>query len=610
MISDWIGFSTAALGASGLVACAGAPARLKPFSTDWEDDRGVSIAREWQHLVEGLASPAADVVVGVAARATDKVVGRPLDGGPVWTVHHPLDVRPVVAGSMVVVSGGGDVLAVDARTGAAVWHQASGALPLLGAGDDGSVTVLTFLQSGGRGSVILAVGRDGQVVRRIETSRAVGAPAAVRGVAFVPWDGQYVSAINVSTGDEEARVTFREVTSRAWVEGGSLWFGETTFTRFDQRIRDASRGAASVVRVPVHLLPGIPRLMAPGGSPLAPESTAEDKTRVYARPAASGGDVGVADHHYYATYFRLALGFGTPSGALAWVHRHPSDLVGGAAAVGGVVLCDEHGNVTELDAKTGGVVKEFDLGEPVKACVVGVDEFAVAGPPAATKPFAEQLADAVLAEDPQLVVLQKILLGELAAVEDPAATRTLVALADDPRTSPDLVVVARKALAGRRNGAEFMLRALEHHADFLKDVAHTPAVGPMAQALGAMRARAAAPLLAAHLLDPADTDDDVRQAAAALSVLATPNELPQLRQFFGMYRASSAGNDDLSDALVSVARAMLEVGDRTAREQLEAAAADPATVPYVAERLRPLLGVEPIAAPPLDAGATAMPPNR
>jgi outer membrane protein assembly factor BamB len=563
---------------------------LSPLSTDWEDDRGVSIAREWKALSERPTSPAGEVVVAVAARASDKVIGRPLDGGSGWTVLHPLDVRPIVAGSLVILSGGGDVLAVDARTGAAVWHQTSEALTLLGGGDDGSVTVLTFLHAGGRGSVILAVGRGGQVVRRIETSRSVGAPAVVNGIAFVPWDGQYVSAINVSNGNEEARVTLREVTSRAWVEGGSLWFGETTFTRFDERIRGASRGGASIARLPAPELPGIARLMAPGGSPLAPESTAEDKTRVYARPTGSGADVGLADHRYYATYFRLALGFAAPSGALAWVHRHSSDLLGGAAAEGGLLLCDDRGHVTELDAKTGGQVTEFDLGEPVKACSVHVDEFAVRGAPAPVKPFAEQLADAVLTEDPQLVVAQKVLLRDLATAEDPEASQALVTLLADSRTSPDLTVAARKALAGRRNGAEFMLKALERHVDFLKDVDRAPPVGPMAQALSAMKARRAAPLLAAHLLDPADTDDDVRQAAAALAVLATPNELPQLRQFFGMYRASAAGNDDLSDALVSVASAMLEVGDRTAREQLEAAAADPATVPYVAERLRPLLG--------------------
>ncbi len=208
----------AALAASVLLwSCAGAAPRAMPFSTDWEDDRGSSIAHEWQGLLGAPVSRAADVAIGIAASGDDRVLGRPLDGQAVWSLRHPLDVRPVVAGRVVVISGGGDVMTADARSGAVLWHQASGNLRLLGAGDDGSLTVMTFLKPGDRGSVFLAVDRDGRVVRRIETPRAAGAPAVVNGIAFVPWDGQYVSAINVSSGDEEARVTLRDVASRAWI---------------------------------------------------------------------------------------------------------------------------------------------------------------------------------------------------------------------------------------------------------------------------------------------------------------------------------------------------------------------------------------------------------
>jgi outer membrane protein assembly factor BamB len=604
MTTRAVTLSATALCAAGLLSCAGAPPRPNPFSTDWEDDKGVSIAREWQHLANAPNPRGADVAVGVSARASDTVVGRPLDGGSGWTLRHAIDVRPVVAGGVVVVSGSGDVIAADARTGSILWHAANESLPLLGAGDDGSVTVMTFLRTGGRGSVLVAVGRDGQVLRRMEMPRRVGAPAVVDRVAFVPWDGQYVSAINLSNGDEEARVTLREVTSRAWVEGGALWFGETNFSRFDERIRDASRGGASVVRIPTRTLPGIPRLMSPGGSPVGTEASAEDKMRIYARPTGSSTAVGLADQRYYAAYFRLVIGFGAPSGALQWVHRHESDFIGGAAAEGGVVLCDERGKVTELDARAGRVLAEVDLGEPLRSCVVQVDTRALAGSPEPARPLAAQLADAVLTEDPQLVVPQKLLLNELAASEEPTATQALVALVIDPRTSPELIELARQSLARRRNGAAFMQAALQRHYDFLKDILRPPPVGPIAQALAGMKTKAAAPLLAAHLLDPADSDDDVRQAAAALAVLASASELPALRQFFGMYRASCGGNEDIADAVVDVARAMLEIGDRTGREQIEAAAVDPATVPYAAEKLRALLGAEGEPSTPGDA-ATA-----
>jgi outer membrane protein assembly factor BamB len=452
--------------------------------------------------------------------------------------------------------------------------------------------VAAFRRTGGAGSVLLAVTHDGQMVRQIESERALGAPAVLAGLAFVPWAGQYVSVIDLANGDEAARVTLRQETSRAWTEGGALWFGGLGFVRFDARIHDASRGRASTVSVPPRELPGMPKLIAPGTEVMPVEANAEDKTREYAKPLGSDAGAGLSDGRWYGTYFRFAMGFDAEKGKLAWVHLHGSDVIGGAAANGGLLLCDEQGHLTELDAKSGGVVAESDLGEPVRACVVNADAQRVAGAPADVKPLAAQLAEAVRADDPQLVIAQKLLLRELATAEDDVATKTLVDAASDPRTSPDLLLEARTALANRRNGASYMEAALARHYDFLHDVLRTPPVGPMAQALGAMKEKPAASLLAAHLLDPADTEDDVKQAAAALAVVAGPAEVPALRQFFGMYRTTAEG-DDMAAAVVSVGQALATVGDKAGREQVQAAAGDAATVPYARDRLQAILSALP-----------------
>ncbi|MBV9945888.1 MAG: PQQ-binding-like beta-propeller repeat protein, partial [Myxococcales bacterium] len=527
-------------GAAGVVAlaagsgCGGGQTRLNLFSTDWEDDRGASIAHVWQRIGSTPIPPGADVVVGVAGNA-DKLVGTAVGGRGKWTFSHPLDARPVVTGSVVVGSGSGEVFALDAASGSLLWHRPTGGIALLGAGDDGAVTVVTFKPAGALGSVLLAVTHDGQVVRQIETARALGAPAVVGRMAFVPWAGEYVSVIDLTNGDETARVTLRSETSHAWTQAGSLWFGEANFIRFDEHVSDASKGKASTVSLPMRELPGKPALMPPGSQPLPAVATAEDKARTYARPKA-GPALGLEDDRWYATYFRLAIGFEAGGGKLAWVHLDPSDFMGGAVGAGGVVLCDDQGKATLLDATTGGVLGELDLGEPLKACVVGLDSARLSGTPSEVKPLAAQLSEAVLVEDPQLVVAQKLLLRELAAMEDETATKALVDLASDPRTSPDLLKEARTALANRRNGASYMEAALARHYDFLHDVLRSPPVGPIAQALGAMKWKSAAPLLAAHLLDPADTDDDVMRAAAALAIIAGEDQVPALRQFFGMYR--------------------------------------------------------------------------
>jgi outer membrane protein assembly factor BamB len=566
-----------------LAACGGGQTRLNLFSTQWEDDRGASIAAVWKRIGSREIPAAADVVVGVSAHG-DTMIGLPLLGHQApWTFPHPLDARPVVAGSVVVGSGGGEAFALDATTGQVIWRRATGGLALTGAGDDGAVTVVTFQRSGGLGSVLLGVTHDGEVVRQIETDKALGAPAVVDRMAFVPWSGEYVSVIDLSNGDETARVTVREETSRAWTASGSLWFGERAFTRFDERIAEASSDKASTATVPLRDLPGTPKLMPPGATPLPPEANAGDKVRLYARPIPAPSGIAIEDGRHYATYFRVAMGFDTAGGKLGWVHVSDADFLGGGAAPGGIVLCDERGSVIAFDAATGGVISKSTLGQPIRACVVNIDSLRLNHGPE-EPPLVAQLEAAVRVDDPMITSAQRFLLRELTAVDDPTVTQTLVDLASDPRTSPDLLADGRKALAKRRNGAPAMEAALQRHYDFLRDILRAPPVGPIADALAGMRETSAAPLLAAHLLDPADSEDDLKRAAAALAVLAGPGEVPTMRQFFGMYRAS-AEDDDVAAAVVSIGKALLTTSDHAARADVEAAIDDPMTVPSAKEGL-------------------------
>src|SRR5258708_4135048 len=338
--------------------------------------------------------------------------------------------------------------------------------------------------------------------------------------------------------------------------------------------------------------------MPSGEAPVPAVAGAQDKVRAYARPqAVDAGDAQsgatIADGAWYATYFRLAMGYDAATSKLGWVRVHDADFVGGAASAGSVVLCDEQGRVVGLDGRTGATDFEADLGEPVKACVVNVDVWRAPGSAAAgdAKPLGTELGEALLADDPQLVPMQKVFLHDIAAEPDESATKVLVDLASDPRTSPDLIPSARVALANRKSGAKYMEAALARHYDYLKDVLRAPPVGPMAHALAVMKDSAAAPLLASHLLDPADTDDDVMQAAAALLAVGGPPELPSLRQFFGMYGATAAP-DATGAAVVSAGRAIAAL-DPGARPQLEAVAHHESTVEYARDRLADALKAPP-----------------
>lgn len=565
--------------------CAGDMGRPKTFSTDWRDDGGRSISDVRARLRGASAGPSTDLVVSVAG--DDKIIGTPLGGGAQWTAKHALDARPIIAGSVVVVSGGKEVVALDAATGKKLWARPSGGQPLLGAGDDGDVTAVT-LSRGGESSTLLVVGRDGSVKQQIETKRALGAPAVLGGVVFVPWQNQYVSAIDAATGDEIGRATLRDKVSRALSIGGTIFFGELAFVRFDDDIGKASRGQASRVGIPTRELPGTPRILVPGTERIPPVANARDRDRLFGRPTPGATPLGIDSNRFYASYYRLVFGFDAGKGQLGWVRANAHDFIGGDAVEGGVLLCDEEGKLVVLDAQSGRVVSEKAVGEPIKSCVVRADTFKAPKPGTSGPTLAQQITDAVTLREATLATAQRLLLRELTTIADESATKTLIGIASDPRSAPVLIADARSALATRRTGTGFMLSALGEHYDYLHDVLASPPVGPIADALAAMKEPKAAPLLTAHLFDPQITDDDVKRVAAALAAIGTEKELPQLRQFFAMYRGTAA-SDELSAAVGSVAEAMLRIDPKSARPTIEAAAKDPMTRPLVKEHLDKLL---------------------
>lgn len=582
-----------ALGGSG---CASDPMRPRLFSTDWQDDQGASIDAVYARTRSGALPPNADVVVAVA-KSGKQLVGLPLGGGARWTHDHALDARPTVVGSVVVAQGAGELFALDALTGKKLWARPSGAVPFIGAGDDGKVTVVALGQSSGDGTILLSVARDGSVKRQIETDKALGVPAVAYGHVFVPWGNQYVSVFDMGAGDELGRVVVRDKVSRAYTQGGALYFGEVGLVRWDEKIREASRGGASRIAIPPRELPGTPRLLVPAREKVGPRASALDRARLFARPA-SGPALGFDGDRVYATYFRAAMGMSGKGGQLAWVHLHDGEILGGEAVKGGLVLCDEAGKVFGLDGAHGEKTLALDLGGPIQSCVVSTDVFAV---PAlsgrAPRGLSAQIGEVLLSREATLATAQRLLLRELATMSDESATKTLIDLATDPRTAPVLVADARAAIANRRTGAPHMMAALRRRYDFLKDVLVPPPVGPIAQALAAMKETQAAPLLASFLSDPSITDDDVKQCAAALVVLGTAAEVPALRQFFTQVRAA-AEPDDVAHAAVSAAEALIKLGGRDGRAVVVAASKDAATTPFVKTRIEALLAALPAAPEP------------
>jgi outer membrane protein assembly factor BamB len=575
----------AACTAFAALACGGGAQNLSGvFDTGWRDDQGRSIAALQAKLASHVAPVGPALALGVT-RTGLAAIG--LDGNHRWTHATRLDARPALAGDVVVATGGGRLFALDAETGRLLWSVSSEGRALRGAGDDGRFTVATLgVPRAGR-SLFVAVDREGRELVHVATHQQLGEPAVLAGIAFVPWGTEYVSAIDVSTGDGVARLLVHDRVSRARAIDGALYFGEQVLVRFDDRIGRAYANDADRFVLPALALPGAPVWFSDGDDVVPRSAAAQDSVRAYALPRMSGAATGFDSNRFAATYFRVAMGFDTTSGALAWVTTMPTAALGGTAAPGGFVFCSRNGGVHLVSAAQGGDAGQLSLDARLESCVVQAGAWRVpASKPPASLP--EQIARAVKLPDAQMVPVQRFLLTELAKQKEPLVTKLLIDLAQDQKTPPALVDDARRLLATRRNGADYMLAALKRHYNFLSDVLRPPPVGPLADALGAMGEARAAPLLASHLNDPADTPDDVEHAARALDKLATPAEYPELKTFFSLYR-STANQKPMVEAVIAVARALVRIGGEDGRSLVESAAHDPLTEPDVREGLQAIV---------------------
>lgn len=547
--------------------CGGGMARGAVFDEAWSDDQGAAV-RKLRETLREAPPRGVDAVVGVASRG--RLVGAALGGDKSWVFDHPMVDRPALAGGVVVGLGGDELFAVDPKTGRPLWALKSPGAHLRGAGDDGKTTVVSLAPIAGRGSVVLAVRRDGSVLRQLEDKEEIGVPAVLGRYAFLPWKRQYVSIYDLEEGREAARVLLRSVTSRAFTAGGSLWFGELGATRWDDAIPGASSRGATFVSLPLAGLAGEPPWMRPGTARLEPTWDAHDKAGVLARPDGAG----FVDGLFASTYYKLVMGRSAKDASLRWVWTSREDVLGGAQHPGGFVVCADDGRVTTLDAGSGEPAGELRLGTRLEACLVQADGLSRA-PGKASRSLAAQLEEAVDAPDARLVAAQRKLLEDLAAIEGDAATLALVEIVEGAAAAPDLVADARALLAKRKSGVDAMLGALGRGYDFLAGETRVPPVAPLAAALAAAGEKRAAPLLARHLLSPATPASDVLAAAEALRALAGPDERPSLERFFALYRGG-APEPELVPALVAVARALerLGAGDVVARAKKDGLTAD------------------------------------
>jgi hypothetical protein len=574
------------------------------------------------------------VVVGVTDEPRGSFAYDIAAGRLLW--KQPADVSgvPVAAGEFAVVPEGDKVRVRALDGGGEVLSLASDGLHLIGADGDGRVTAIV-LGSGGSMVSSRAGGRastgarsrlvvlEGRSVRfQTEVDHALGGPAVLGGLVFVPHNRVHLSILDAA-GTELARVRVRDdVASQALAQGDSVYFGLLGMYRLDESTPQGAAGGASYFRMQrSDPLPGQPRFLPDTTQPPQPPESAVHRVALSFAPgpgtSAAGqpaGKVGLADDALYLLFYRQLYALAPHTTSVHWVHQTPADVVGVQAVPGGVYLVDEQGTLSWLDA-SGRPRGSAELGvKPVVARVRADRLEAGSGPGAAgaePAPLTMQLLDAALNPDNRLVPARAMAVTLLAGLEDADATQGLIEICSD-RSGPERVRrVACAALSTRSVGSEAVVAALARHADYLADT-KAPPVGPLAEAaLHSKDARAIVPLIA-HLQDPETPVEELSPLMQALKGLADPSVAEPLADFLRLYHAD-AEDARMSDALVIAVETLAKVQGPGAQAVLEPIANDALGSPPVrgaAQRvLANITAATPAdgAAPPKDAAKPATP---
>jgi len=568
-----------------LASCAARPSALRLAGDDPAGSRVETLSTLSQRLGLVRPSPApARVVAQRSAGLVSSSLEQARGERQSWQHDAEVTQAPLLSGQVVVFGVGSRLRALEAGSGAVLWSIPDAGALLVGVADDGQFSALTLRDAKGPHNWLTVVDRSGAERLRLEAQRPLGVAALSAGTLLVAWDERFVSAIDVASGVERGRASLDVPATHA------LWAGSELFLAGPPWVHFAP--SSYTYALPKRPLPGSPEL---GLGSLAWRADPE-LTHLIARP---GAQPDTAPATYLATQGRLALGFEGRRGTLEWVRLLSGVILGAAAGSHSFALCDSTGTVHVLADVDARVLLHLRLDTPrpggaqpgVSACALDVGQDLAGGPAADDErhdALVDQLGRVLALSDPDLASGQRFLSRELAARPEPEATRVLIDLASRQNADAVLQAEAEDLLGTRRNGAEFMLRALAQSGTDSRDPISRAPIAALAEALAAQDEYRAAPLLAARINQPGHSAQALARVAAALEKLASAQEYTALRVFFSLQR-TTADEPERVEAVTSVARTLLRIGAQPGRRLVEGALRDPLTVPEVRNRLTGLL---------------------
>lgn len=558
------------LGLALLVGCGAGTA----FDTAFPDNRADHVSAITARLEAGRTRAAqleraSHFVVAVTEEPRALVGFDVAAGEQRWRSEADLASVPELAGRYVVTHEGSEIVVRELETGRVTSRFSDHTLPLVGAageGDDGLVVLSTG--GGVRASSVLVGLRRGSPTFTSTLDQAIGAPAVSAGVGFVPWARQYLSAVDLGSGSELARVRSHDaVSASARVSDGHVFYGQSSVALFGAAESPSFRGLTMDWSV-------APPLLRNAYEPSWGAAGAQNRIRLVYRPVADGANVAFERDTIYFVFYRLVFALSGDGQSARWARELPADVVGAAAVDGGLFLFDASGGAHLLSYEDGRETFRQSLSEGrYTAALASVGALPAGAPSGDVLSLRDQLLAVAASTDARVVPGRELAVRLLGRLSDPEVTTNLLALCDDPSLTPSVRRTSCESLAGRTSGSEAALAALARHADYLRGVS-APPVGPLAQAVVAMGARSAVPLLTAHLRDPETAPDDLAGLFRALARFGDSSAAGSIADFIRFYHAESP-DAGLDRSLVAALTAYRTLAGPTSRELLEQLRDDP-----------------------------------
>lgn len=522
------------------------------------------------------APPARDhaVAYGVGGSPSELFVVDLETGAELWRTAAQPRSWPHIAGDVIVSHEGERIVARDVRTGATRFSFGDRGMWLVGAAGEGHLGAFTLSTSAGAGAHSeLVIVRGTEIAHRMGATHAMGSPEVAGGMVLVPWGSQYLSFLDAVTTEEVARVRVRgSVLGHAFAKGGHVYVGQRDLFRLTPSIASGTRAEAAHYAPPALDLPGRPGFMVdPYQAPPTPDS-AIHRVRMAFRPSGTGEDVRMTDDNLYALFHRVVFALDATTGVVRWAYESERDLSGAEPVPGGLLLADEAGGITTLDARDGSVRRQLTGTHAATLVRFHALQLDLSDAAPVTSHVAEQLAAIVNDGDTRMAPASVFALRALASLPGDSPTLSLLAICESTTASRSVRDEACSALAERSDGRDAILGALARHGDFVSGTP-VPPIGPLAQAAAGMGATEAVPLLIRHLADPATPDDALQSVVQALGTLATPEVVPPLLEFLRLYHADAAGQG-MTLALEAAMNAASELDPAAALPVLEEVAHD------------------------------------